>query len=998
VNALRRRLLGLAALAAILAIVVGLPLVLLAVGANPFADDVSWTDLNRPDDGSLALAAVKVIAWIAWAVLTVALIVEIVAQLRGIRAPRLPGLAVPQGWAQGLVGAAVALFAAAGPVAVGTSPATAVPIATVELAAVSADIDRSAATGSARSQSEAKERAATATVAYTVQPNDSLWAIAEKHLGDGRRYTELVDLNADLLGGKADFLKPGWVLTLPAAPESPAAAPPRTVTVQPGDSLSSIAATELGDSARYREIFDASTGVVQPGGARMKDPDLIRPGWTLVIPTATGDHGEPDASRAPKKPQPEAPATAKPNPESAPPVATRHTGEAQHAEAVEVAEPAEEPAIADFGESDPDDTWKVATGSGIGTILAAAAIAVVARRRGAQQRRRKPGQSIPVPEGSAADLEQELRMAADELAVQTVDDALRGLARQCSKAGEPLPGVRAARLTIDRFELYLEEPERLPAPWRDLGEGAIWALDAGTALTSDSASTSVVPAPYPALVTIGHDDDAGHIFLNLERIGSLGITGIEADARAIIAALTFELATSVWADDLQVTVVGWFSDVEGVLRSGRIRWVPTIDRLLDHLAQRADADRQAIAEAGVRDLGAARAAGLVPDAWTPEIVVVADFLTETQKSTLATLTAQTPRVAIAAITSGVSVGPWTLRTSPGTIRATLDPIDMPLTPQRLALEQYDDLLGLVALADPSDLHGDGDSEPSVAQIEALAPVPTPDPDGDDDDAPDRDGTAPATPSAPRIVVLGPVDLLGATGTVEDSRKARLLELAAYLALHPNATAPAIDDALWPDRRSEDNLNTRNTATSKLRRWFGQDESGRDYLPRHAAGSGYGFAEDVTSDVGDWDALIAGDPLNASTEHLEAALELVRGIPFEGTHRRRYAWSEPIRQRLVSEVVDASYALTKRRLMEGHWRGAEAAVVVGLLVDPAQEALWRLRILAAHESRNPAAEAEAIDRLLAITEALEADLEPETEQLLAELKNPGGPSKTRLRAL
>lgn len=219
-NALRRRLLGLAALAAILAIVVGLPIVLLAVGANPFAEGVSWTDLNRPDDGSLALAVIKMIAWIAWVILTVALLVEVFAQLRGIRAPRLPGLAVPQGWAQGLVGAAVALFAAAGPVA---SSATAVPLATVEPAVVGADIDRSAATGSARSQSDAKERAETATVAYRVQPNDSLWAIAEKHLGDGHRYTELVDLNADLLGGKADFLEPGWVLTLPAAPESPAA-------------------------------------------------------------------------------------------------------------------------------------------------------------------------------------------------------------------------------------------------------------------------------------------------------------------------------------------------------------------------------------------------------------------------------------------------------------------------------------------------------------------------------------------------------------------------------------------------------------------------------------------------------------------------------------------------------------------------------------------------------------------------------------------------------
>ncbi|GAB2471191.1 bacterial transcriptional activator domain-containing protein [Xylanimonas ulmi] len=144
---------------------------------------------------------------------------------------------------------------------------------------------------------------------------------------------------------------------------------------------------------------------------------------------------------------------------------------------------------------------------------------------------------------------------------------------------------------------------------------------------------------------------------------------------------------------------------------------------------------------------------------------------------------------------------------------------------------------------------------------------------------------------------------------------------------------------------------------------------------------------MTSDVDDWRRLLGGEPLKAPTENLEAALTLVRGTPFEGTHRRRYAWAEPIRQRLTSEIVDASHALAKRRLMEGRWRTAEGAVVVGLRVDPAQEALWRLRILASYESRNPQAVAEAIDRLLAITERLEVDLEPETEELLAAIKRP-----------
>ncbi len=249
-----------------------------------------------------------------------------------------------------------------------------------------------------------------------------------------------------------------------------------------------------------------------------------------------------------------------------------------------------------------------------------------------------------------------------------------------------------------------------------------------------------------------------------------------------------------------------------------------------------------------------------------------------------------------------------------------------------------------------------------------------------------------SPTVPalQINVLGPVEILNATGKVEPSKRARLLEFAAYLALHAGATHTAIDNAIWPDRKNEDNLNTRNPATSKLRRWVGSDPEGREYLPRHQAGEGYAFLPEVTTDVQRWDDLMHGAPLRASTDELERGLELVRGIPFEGTHPRRYGWAESIKQRLISEIVDASYELGRRRLMSGRWRAAEQALVVGLRIEPAQENLWRLRIIAAHESRNPAAEAEAIERLLTITEQIDCELEPETEELIAALRqNPSG---------
>ena len=50
---------------------------------------------------------------------------------------------------------------------------------------------------------------------YIVARGDSLWRIAERVLGDGARFTELVDLNAHIVDGRPDFITPGTVLRVP---------------------------------------------------------------------------------------------------------------------------------------------------------------------------------------------------------------------------------------------------------------------------------------------------------------------------------------------------------------------------------------------------------------------------------------------------------------------------------------------------------------------------------------------------------------------------------------------------------------------------------------------------------------------------------------------------------------------------------------------------------------------------------------------------------------
>jgi nucleoid-associated protein YgaU len=63
---------------------------------------------------------------------------------------------------------------------------------------------------------------------------------------------------------------------------APAAAAPagRTYTVKSGDTLSAIAKQHLGDANAYMKIFEANRD-------QLSDPDKIKPGQVLKIPTPT---------------------------------------------------------------------------------------------------------------------------------------------------------------------------------------------------------------------------------------------------------------------------------------------------------------------------------------------------------------------------------------------------------------------------------------------------------------------------------------------------------------------------------------------------------------------------------------------------------------------------------------------------------------------------------------------------------------------------------------
>jgi nucleoid-associated protein YgaU len=108
----------------------------------------------------------------------------------------------------------------------------------------------------------------------TVQPGDTLSSIAQAQLGDANRWPEIFLLNRGIIRNP-DLIFAGQILSLPTGP---AAQPePRIYVIQPGDTLSSIAQAQLGDANRWPDIFNLNREVIS-------NPDVIFPNQVLVLP------------------------------------------------------------------------------------------------------------------------------------------------------------------------------------------------------------------------------------------------------------------------------------------------------------------------------------------------------------------------------------------------------------------------------------------------------------------------------------------------------------------------------------------------------------------------------------------------------------------------------------------------------------------------------------------------------------------------------------------
>jgi LysM domain len=205
----RAVLAGLVAILTLATVTAGLPVALLRLGGSPIPRRLPsahglLTAAIQAGNGTIFVAAVRDVSWLAWMAFTVAVLAEGQALVRGRRAPRLH-VAGLQSAAGRLVALACMTFASPAIAGLLASPALAastratVPPATSDLAAY-----RTGRT-------------------VVVQPGDCLWAIAERYLGSGDRYPEIVRLNLGHL--HRPVADQAWLAPATAASGTPRRAP-----------------------------------------------------------------------------------------------------------------------------------------------------------------------------------------------------------------------------------------------------------------------------------------------------------------------------------------------------------------------------------------------------------------------------------------------------------------------------------------------------------------------------------------------------------------------------------------------------------------------------------------------------------------------------------------------------------------------------------------------------------------------------------------------------
>jgi hypothetical protein len=961
------------AFVALLVLLVGVPGALVVAVGWPLPHGTPSLDwLQQEITVGTFIRVLTVLVWFAWAQFAACVLVEMKAALSGVGLPnRVPGAGPSQLLARQLVAALLLVGAAAASFAPGLSQLGQGPegdrhgsvvaaarqtpggpigqqrerAAADAAAAVAEQADAAASRAASQPDGGASARHGD-TKYYRIQPpegrhHDSLWEIAQRHLGDGRRYKEIYELNKDRTqpdGSKlseASLIRPGWIMEMPGDAhggelvEMPDAKPGIPEQVQ----------QQIHDYARTGDHRQAD-GEQGGGAGRQSDRNdqVDRDTGHFRVPQQRvgGDHGQ----------------------------------EREHASSGETS--------ADSRHGQGAHTASDGSGFGLpealvgAPLLAAGLLGALGRRRrqalwqsalGAVGGRR--GTEPPVPTGSAADAQDALLVGADPEGVRLLDLSLRGLAASLAAESRPLPTVYAAWLGGNGdLHLQLAQPAgKPPAPWRLGQDQTFWMLARADAERYEEADTA---APYPGLVSLGTMDDS-RLLLNLEAVpGIVSLSGSAADRAGVLASVAAELATNGWSDRMTITLVGFGEDLTP-LAPNRLRHLDDVEALVETLEAETRQRRGALGAAGHDSVLTGRTGPAQHTRWAPHLVLLATEPSSAEALRLAELASDAARLGIGCLVgteSGELPGAaWEMEiTGEGKLLAPL--LGLELDAQTLPAAQQRAVVELFVEADPEG-----------------------GPDGPNDPPPFLVDISEQGRPAVYARLVGSYEIIGLE-TPEGERSPLLHEALALLLLHREGVHPRVlSSALWPRGVTDD---VRDALVERLRGWLGDDPDGTPRLGTDATGR-LTLAKSVVSDLDVLRSLYheatQGKGVDSRVVRgrlLTDALVLVRGPLLADRPEGRYGWltHEIIDARLPLLVADIGLALSAFHLEKGRAEKAIEALNASMNSAPTDERLWNELLRATHATGDE----DEVKRLAAdlVARSGARGLPPRTEALLDEL--------------
>ncbi|GAA4578893.1 hypothetical protein GCM10023194_02990 [Planotetraspora phitsanulokensis] len=994
---------GLGALLVLVVLVGGVPYALLTLAGPPLPSELLHADLfTRRLGPETIIAILLVLVWLAWLQLVFCLIVEVYAGIRRVGLPaRVPLSGGTQALANRLVSAVLLLFTAtvvAAPVVRMGAPAPISPQTVALSAPVALDVIPASATVQAR---EVKK-------VYVVQPphgrhHESLWEIADKCLGDGRRYHEIYRLNEHKVqpdGSRlrmADLIRPGWVLDMPddarhvhvvsadddrseILAEYNGSRADKTDEVEKADKTDKAGTVDKADGANKVDKADTpepastpdesarpgtGTGTVAgtPGQGK---PEIVLPPPAMPKVTPSAEVTATPSATAPSTPAPSTPAPSTPAPStaaaSAPATPVSPAAATPSAAASSRPAPAaSQSAGATVGKAPVADPEDSAAGLdlidylGGATLASAGLLALLGRRRREQLWRRVSGRRIARPRGDAASAEVAIRLGADTPGSRMLDIGLRLLGRLLAEAARRPPTIYAVHLSARGLDLWIQPADDdAPEPWEACDGGQVWRLPAHEGRRIDESALAGVPAPYPGLVSLGAGDD-GRVLIDLEAArGVVGMTG--AHTVAGLSALAVELATNRWSDDMRITLVG-FGEELTELAPDRVRAVGSLAEVLPEFEERFQRGE---------DVLRGRIHGRVADpAWTPHYLLSAIRPDEDEARRLAIL-GKDMRAAGGFVLAGeVAHATWNWEiTEDG--RARIDALGFDVDAHLLPRRHYDAVIRLFRTARQTE------GEP----LSGHEPI---------EDAQDD-------PPSIEVRLLGPIEI-SPVNQLEEGRAALAQELVVYLATHRSGVHPVVlGGVLWPRGVQP---SVRDATIARVAEWLGKDAEGRPHLFLDNSGR-LRLGPEVRTDWQLFQSLVrrageladAGRSDDARAALLDKALALVRGPLLNGRPGNRYAWlaADSLEYDVTARVADAAHTLCAIRLAQGDPQAAVAAARAGLLLAADDESLWRDLLRAAHGSGDQAQLRVVVDGLhrRAASHPYGGGMAPETEALIEEL--------------